>query len=114
MMLLSLPFTLRGGSFDVCDRGQALLRFAECFFHEYAGSIPDDPGFGGRGVPWGTGAAPFLPFEPILSEFRRRHGEILDARPETVRVPTKTGVHSVRVIRVTLRSVPVVSCTIEV
>ena len=113
--VVALPLRIRDGRFQVQEAADALARFARCFFSEYQGAVPDDPEFGGRGIPWGTKAAPLLPLEPVIQEFRNRYGTDFG-----ITVSLAEGSHSsgekqrVRIIRIALRSTPGLKIEIEI
>ncbi len=113
--IIALPVRMRDGRFQVQEAADALARFARCFFSEYQGAVPDDPAFGGRGIPWGTKAAPLLPLEPVIQEFRNRYGAdfaitvLLEERPHG-----SGGRQRIRVIRITLRAFPELKIEIEI
>jgi len=103
--ILRLPLRIRGGSFVLGERSDSLLQFATAFFNEYRGSVPDDPGFGGQGVPWGRRGALMVPFERVLAEFRNRYGNTFSVSvcPEEV-VGRDGGTRRVRLVHVSVRS----------
>ncbi len=107
MKSLALPLRVRDGVFETVEAPESLLAFAVCFFHEWCGSIPDDPGFGAAGTPWGRREAPLAPLEPVLNEFRRRFGARYEVRAS---VGPSTGgdgrTRQSRFITVKLRSDP--------
>lgn len=115
-MALALPLRLRDGSFLLAEKEEAMLAFARCFFSEWSGALPDDPGFGGRGIPWGNAVALLQPLEPILAEFRHRYGAFLDVRAPRIVETTEAGIIGgrVRSLLITLRSTTGRTITIEV
>lgn len=113
--LVALPVRIRDGRFQVQEAADALARFARCFFSEYQGAVPDDPEFGGRGVPWGTKAAPLLPLEPVIQEFRNRYGADYGITVSLAERPGDSGgTQRVRIIRIALRSIPGTKIEIEI
>jgi hypothetical protein len=115
MKLPALPLRVQDGAFQKAESPEALLCFARCFFSESVGAVPDDAGFGGRGVPWGKSGALLMPIEPVVAEFRRRYGSVFDIRAFLAEVETPGGENRrVRVVSVALRSAPGVTANFEV
>jgi len=114
--LLAVPLRRRQGAFLSVDGETGLLAFARCFFSEWRGSIPDDPGFGGAGVPWGKEGSLLQPLEQVLDEFRRRYKPYLDVASPRIEESKEAGAGKgcIRSVVVFLRAEPGKRIRIEV